>query len=728
MKTIRQALRQPIKTFFGILMMTLAAAILCICVGQAIAARATIDEMESRFTTLGITAEGPVLVAGKEKRVNVELPEEVMAWLEETAKTHPEIIKGFARSGTLSAYIPELTALNYTSGGAITTVFSNYNAFPSQSKHAQHSPVGMPYTCAVLIFTLEELSEPQPVVSSVKLGKILTQNDFATREEYEKYLETVETKTIVTGYTVQFSGTIMGVVSLADGYRDPVGKTLRVSMLVETLEEFEALKLEPGGEYLAFSTEYFDEDWSLRCEIANREDKEIEAFDPKLMYVLEGETLLLWQQNNSHNVPYAIYDRWLLLKENQYLRANSVSMTMGFPHVRFQAIRDEEGYAVDYVELMERTLTLPNGETQTVTKQEYIDRYQVPMVAKLDTTVDEFLASEEGAPWRELLQWSKINHQAFLVLGVEKLGYIPDFAQQKSRVVEGRDFTEDELASGARVCLIHETLAATNGLAIGDTITLNLYQTDENMPYMILNGNYIASASFYSRTTPFTETAEYTIIGLWRGETLFVDTTENATGFSPNTVIVPKSSVETDMKLRSRIHFNALILHNGTVNEYRKLAGQVGYEDVFVFYDQGYTAIAAGFHNYDEMAEKVLKIGVSIYGALLLLFLLLFPGSRRKSLQIMESMGVDYLKRYGYIVAYSAAHLLPSAVLGVIVGASAWQTIIQKLIQSADSTITMELDLGMMVTISLAQCAVALLLNALVALFAARTIGMTKKR
>lgn len=728
MKTIRQALRQPIKTFFGILMMTFAAAILCICVGQAIAARATIHEMENSFTTLGITAEDPVLVAGKETRVNVKLPDEVAAWLEETAEAHPEIIKGFVRSSTISAYIPELTALNSTSGGAITNILSIYSAMPSQAKIMQHSPVGMPYTCGLLTFVLEELGEPQPVINTVKLGKILTQSDFATREEYEKYLETVETRTVITGYTIQLSGTVTGVVSLAEGYRDPVGKTLRVTILVETLEEYEALKLEEGGEYIAFSTEYFDEDWSLRCEIAREEEVEIEAFDPERMYVLEGETLRLWQQNNPHNVPYAIYDKWLLLREEQYRRANTVSMNMGFPHMRFRSIRDEEGSVVDYVELLERTLTMPDGTTETISKQEFIDRYQLPMVARIDTTVEDFLASEDGAPWQELLQWSEINHQAFLVLGVDKLGYVPDFAREKSRVVDGRNFTEEELASGARVCLIQETLAAASGISVGDTITLNIYQTDNNLPYMLLDGSYVASASFYFPTTPFTETAEYTVVGLWRGETLFVNSSENATGLSPNTVIVPKTSVQTEMKLRSRIHFNSVILHNGTIDEYRKLASEVGYEDVFVFHDQGYSEIAEGFHNYDDMAEKVLKIGAAVYGVLLLLFLLLFPTSRRKAVQTMESMGETYGKRYGHIVAYSVLHLIPAAVLGVIIGASAWHTVTHKLIQSADSTITMGLDLKVLVMISLAQCLVALLLNAFAALPAARTFGMTKKR
>lgn len=39
MKSIKQTLRQPLKTLTGIILMTLAASILCVCVGQALAAK-----------------------------------------------------------------------------------------------------------------------------------------------------------------------------------------------------------------------------------------------------------------------------------------------------------------------------------------------------------------------------------------------------------------------------------------------------------------------------------------------------------------------------------------------------------------------------------------------------------------------------------------------------------------------------------------------------------------
>lgn len=731
MKVIRQLFRQKLKMIFGIILLTMATAILCVCVGQSVAARTTIEELENSFNTIGLQ-EGYIIQSGNAHYVDYSLPDEVVAWLDETAQTNPDIVQGLVRHGMLSAYIPELTPINYTGGGALTVdrnqYYSIFTTAPVTVRHQKGSPHGMPYSCTMLTFTLEELGQPQAVTSTAPIGKTLTRNDFSSPEEYEQYLETREVLSLVTGYTIEMSGTVTGAVSLQKGYRDPTGMMLRIYMAVETLEEYEALELAVGGEYIAFSMEYFDEDWSLRCEIADKEGVEIKEFNSGRMKVLEGDELKLWQENSPHWDAYALYDQWLMLNEAEYKRVNAVSMTLGEFTGRYQVIRDEEGYIVGAQETYEVSLVLNDATTQTVTRQEFLNRYRVPMIAKLDTTAEDFLADEENALWREALEWSGVNYHSFMVLGAETLMSVPDFAQQKSRIVAGREFTEEEIESGARVCLINETLAAENGLSIGDTITLNLYQTDENMPYMFLSGVSNVTASFYFRTTPFTETAEYTIVGLWRGQNLWVDSGENPAGFSPNTVIVPKSSAQTEMKLLPGIPFNALIVKNGKVQEYRQLASQMGYENVFVFYDQGYTVISENFHNYDEMAEKTLEVGAALYAVLLLIFLLLFPASRRKTVRLMCSMGEPFGKRFWNVTAYAAALLLPAAVLGSAVGAVAWQSVVSALVSSTDSSITMAMNPQVLALVALVQCVPALLLNMLISLFVARPFGMRNKR
>lgn len=61
-----------------------------------------------------------------------------------------------------------------------------------------------------------------------------------------------------------------------------------------------------------------------------------------------------------------------------------------------------------------------------------------------------------------------------------------EFADNMYILKEGRFYTEDEIASGAEVCLITETLAEYNNLKIGDTIKLYT----QNPVYMEREGNY----------------------------------------------------------------------------------------------------------------------------------------------------------------------------------------------------------------------------------------------
>lgn len=729
MKTIKQLLRQRVKSLFGILLMSLAAAILCICVGQAIAARTTIKELDNSFTTAGVP-EGTIKYDGYENMaVDITPPVEFVSWVEETAQNYPDIVKKLAKHGVLSAYIPELTPLNYTEGGAYSTSYIapkdyHYGFLPE-------NPEGMPYTTAMLTFRLEEISEPQEILYTYKLGKNLQYEDFPTYEDYVAYQASRETLDVLHGYTVKLSGEVTGVVSLQEGYRDPTGMTLRLTLTIAALDELEAMELELGAEYIAFGMDYLDADWVLRSTLASDEDSpiEIEKFDLSRMKILEGKELEMWQLSSPPNrVPYAIYQGWKKLTREEYEMVNSVSMSMGYETHSTKAVIDDDGNFLGYEELEYRYAVSLGGETVTIPQQEYATKYQMPTIARLDTSVEEFLGSEHGKVWQETLEWSEVNHQAFLVLGVDDLDYVADFTRQRSRIVAGRDFTDEELATGARVCIVNEALATANDLYIGDTITLSLYQVDVHLPqFESQQYKTNLSAYFYVPTTPFTETAEYTVIGYWRGGDLWPHPSNNEYALTNSTVIVPKSSVQTEMGYVTSKAFTTLILHNGKGEEYRALASQMGYENAYIFDDQGYAIVAENFHNYDEMAERVVLVGVALYGVLLVLFLLLFPVSRRKTVQIMCSLGEPFGKRFWNVTAYAASLLLPAALLGIGIGAAAWQSVVNALVGFTDSSITMALNPVVLAVIALVQCVPALLLIMLVALPVARPFGMRKK-
>ena len=181
MKTVKQLLRQPLKTAIGIALMALAAAILCLCVGQALAAYSTKEDLDGRFSTAAILS----LQEDLEGLHILTAEQELIDWLEEMAQLHPDIVQGVIRHGILSAAIPELVPYN---------ALAESVPIPSESTTI-HYPTGATanfygydsdtnYDSAMLVITLEEIGQvlepgywPEELPLPVKA-------DFETEEEY----------------------------------------------------------------------------------------------------------------------------------------------------------------------------------------------------------------------------------------------------------------------------------------------------------------------------------------------------------------------------------------------------------------------------------------------------------------------------------------------------------------------------------------------------------------
>lgn len=727
MKTLRQMLRQPMKTAAGLVLMTLAVAILCVCTGQAFAARKTADALERRFTTVALPA-GLQKADGLVIQPSVTLSEELRVWLEETAQQHPDVVQGIMRQGVLSAWIPELSPLNYTQGKYIATEFTSGNfAF----HFFEPSPDGTPYACAMLAVTLETVSEPEAITKQFVVEKELAISDFATYSDYLAYRQNAQVETVTTGYTIRLSGTITDVVSLQEGYRDPTGMMARLTMTVPDLAQLEALSLAPGQQVLVYGLDYADEDWALRGLLANENQMqpvEIDAFDPSRLKILTEEELAPYSGYRADQMPYARYGD-LLLTKAKYERVNAISMTLTLPlgQREYEAVRDEDGHLLDVQEVETITCSDVNGEMVTVSREEYSQRYAVPTISVLDGSVEDFLRSDAGELWRAALERDAVNQSAFAVIGVDKLGYMADFARQDAQIVAGRDFTEAECSGGERVCILHEALAAANGLTVGDTVTMHFYQTDAALPYQEV-GKLNPAASLYFETTPLTETAEYTVVGLYRTGEMWCDVSENEYGFSPNTIFVPKASVQTAMEERDSVLFTTPVIVNGQLDAFRTLAAQAGYLECFVYHDQGYAEIAGNFNDYEVLAQRVTVIGAAVYAVILLIFLLLYPHAQGKSAAVMESLGAPFGQRFAHVLLSAAALLAPASLLGGTMGVLLWQSVVSTMKAHVETSVSLQMDVGTLALIALAQLAVAVALSVLVSARTAASKGMASRR
>lgn len=663
MLSIKNALRRPIVSALGILLVVSMTAFLSVGIGQAYVANNTLKSIEDNFTTVALMTEkfrnqsNVTLQFGNqtETQVTRQFPQKVTDFLAEMPEKYADIVKIVSSPGLASAYIPSLTLDFFTHHSYEESVAKlNYTG-------AWPRPHGTPYNCAVFEVKLTEIGTPALKESFIEI------TDDQTRAVYE------------TEIRVPLKGTITSVIALHEGFNDPTNRDLEVSLHVKNIEEFEALGLKLGEKYILYTYNYVDSVWKLGNDYVS--------------CLVGGEFV------------YA---------ENVY-------------HVSRDGTKTPAS-------ITEKTYIGKNGETVTCSVEEYVERYSLPSIAHVPEGAEAFLASEEGAKWREAIEYIGINEHAFPVIGVQKLGYITDFAREDARIVEGRDFTQKELEGGKNVCIISESLATINGISVGDTIDMNYYIYDWSVPYQWYINEGIGiiepTAYFYTSTTELAQTENYTVVGLYRDSSEWSYTRGDIYSFTPNTIFVPHSSVTGSMDYSDQGLFRSYVLENGSIDAFQREVAMAGLDGLFTYYDQGYSVISENLFAYDEVAKQALAVGASSSLVLAAIYFILFPLQQKKNVAIMYSLGATRGRRMWYILGSNLCILLPGTLLGCLLSIFSWQYVSQALYAAAEAqaAITFEVDTPLVLTIAAIQFVFMLTASVILALLMAKDRKMHERK
>lgn len=714
MKSIRQLIRQPVKTLAGVMLVALAVAILVTCVGQYFSTALTRADLENNYNTVALTTE-KFKWNEAYNSPTLDLPMEVYSWINKTVNSNLDIVKAVSDTGRMSAYIPELVPENYT----------RYISTP-QGTLGQIN--GEPYSCAILEITLDEIGTE---IQTDMLGIMVNGTD------------------IKKSISVACKGTVDRVIALQEGFNAPIGYTIDVIFRVFDEEALEDLDLQAGQRYLIYGMDYFDQDWYLRTIISETQANFEQPFDESKVYELPPDPNAPTHGENSLGIIWNYYENTIGEGENArktYVNFDSTLASLArscrltvydasaLPWVQ---ITDRVPYyKVNYDERTYHTgrdanYILGTGYT-VVPAEEYIGDYALPTFVPLDGTAEEFLASDEAELWRQAMADMEINNHAFPVLAVDKLGYQADFARQMVRVVDGRDFTEEELLNGKKVCVISETAAAANDLAVGDTITIQTYPTDYNIyPHkenklVIYETPSYPSAAFYSHAKGFDGAPEtYTIVGLYRHQSAWYGA--SSYGFTPNTVFIPKSSTTGTMEYDTEGIYRSYVLENDKLQEFQQIVTDAGYNGLFVYYDQGYGQLKSSLEAYDSVSSRALYVGIGAYLIILALFVILFPLRQRSALATMESLGAKRRARVGHVMAGSLGILLPGTAAGYLAGMLLWEDVTAELMQAVNVSLTLVSDGTAALLTAIVQLAAAALVTLLAALPLTKSAGMKRK-
>ena len=702
MRSIRQLLRQPLKTLTGVLLIATAVAVLCVGVGQGYAAIKTQKIFEETFTTTAVitdTYQNTVVT----KRVFREnsfgydyvtvssyarhLPDKIRQWLEETVAQHPEIVKAISTPGLASAYLPELTPINYTQYFNTSRDRTETGRNTDTTRTMVAKQTGAPYSCAMFAMTLTELGEP------------FTE----TTDDGERIIR-------------MLTGTIEQVIGLQEGYRSPEGYTARLTIVFPDKESAEAFTATVGERYLVYGMDYFNLHWGLVASLSGEFiGPDLEDIDPARWHILTDEEREKYKDYIPAHAGVGVYglpDEYIWLDEWDLTCYRSITMTL-------------EDFGQFYT---------GTGRQEGLTEADYRERYTTPTIAKLEGTVEEFLASEESALWRKMLDNMAISNHTFPVIGVQKLSYVAEFVRGMAELVQGRDFTQEELDSGAKVCIISKVLAEQNSLAVGDTISADFFNYDHHAPYQSFvedDSNVTQpTAYFYSEHTPFTAQETYTIIGIYeRTQIYFRPSVQRLFESSSNAIYVPEASVPSEMAYGKLGFFYTLILENGTAKELEALETKAGYRGLLSYNDQGYAKMAVGLFDYTTVAQLAFKTGALLYAVVILLFLTLYPARETKTLMTMHALGATQRMEVMHIFSGSFAILLLGTMLGLVSGGFLWQRLTTMIPASEEVAASYGLDFTVLLGVGAIQFSIACLLTLVLACYLSRKrTGLRKDR
>lgn len=700
MNTVKQMVRQPLKMGAGIVLIAIAIAVLCVGVGQYYAAEAVQTQLNRSYLSIALPRPRAAAISfvGEDTEPVKGYTEETDTWALEYAADHPEVIQSVSSPGLISAYIPELELLNF---------HSDYRGILKEENDST------PHNCAMFVFTVTEEPQIYETLSAVcvKDGRVVLTEDGVPIEADVERLGSI----ILTGIIDQ-------VIGLQAGWPDPVGYTVHVNFRLPS-EEIEQYDFQIGKQYMLYTSDYTDSDYFLRASLTKYDGFEFErAFEP-------DDLILMTEEEKQHSIQSAMNPSLAFvaklringnnvtgLRQDELDSFRKIQVTVqdeaALP--RYTWVENDEGvFEVQYIDTQE--FITQNGEEQEISRERYSELYPGLTIVPLDGSAEDFLQSEEGKPWLQALENMEVNNHAFPVIGIDSMEEVTGFARNMAEIVDGREFTPEELQTGSQVCLISASLAAANKLKVGDVIYPQFYRGDPNLPGQnrISAGSCLVqpAACYFNGDTTATEAARaYIIIGIYQAEAEWTDSETDPYGFTPNTIFVPKTSVGIEMEYGRGGFYRNFIVVNGKLDNFQEAIIEAGFDGQFYLDDNGYSAVESSMDSYRQNVRRALKVGVTVYMVILLAYLLLFPARQGKTLATMCSLGTPRRSKMGYVLISDVVVIVPGILLGLILGILLWQQVTGVLTENAAAVLAIELDLSVLLMIATAAAGFQILL------------------
>lgn len=659
MNPLHQLTRRPVKAAFGVLLLALAGAILCLSGGQYWAAVQTRAAVERTYTTvavitgLGSSEETAGSMNAESLRQDSAL--DAAIFFQEPEQQSWDIIRSRPTVGMVSGYSPCLR--------------------PAISLYTGHRGSDAPYEYSIVEIRADAVTERN--------------NDWFGESGSANW---------------QLDGQVLGIYGLNDAFRDPSGQRASVSLHQEYDDPAELLHPEAGKRYLLLSHSYTDDEWYLRRNVADWVFMETNVqLDPWSLDIL-GNLIRYDQRANPDGTKYCrlAHDGEFTDDADGFVELAPDELIYSDPVTGVEVMNvdpDDFGrfsFAVDALkdtgEIMVEDPQQPgNWRPETV---DYT-QYNLPSIQELPDGVTAQEVIDSTSSWRMAMESIQTNNHSVPVLAVDSVEGMLEFASGRTQITQGRSISQEEYRDGAAVCLISETLARESGLDVGDTLPLSLYEKEKNlMPTMV--GDSDPTASYYLPQRGFQQETEYTIIGLYRQSS---EWSETVASFTPNSVLTPKKSVTCAMETGDCAIeaspsglWGTMILKNGTVGQMEARLAENNLAGTVTYYDQGYSGIMESLDGFSRVSRTVLWVGLALWVVVLAAYCVLFPLQEGKTALRMWTLGTVKRDITGSIWLASAAVAVIGTVIALAVSIPGMSWAIGKLQELTGSELAMSVS------------------------------------
>ena len=291
-----------------------------------------------------------------------------------------------------------------------------------------------------------------------------------------------------------------------------------------------------------------------------------------------------------------------------------------------------------------------------------------------------------------------INSRSFGVMTTNDLTGIPAFHLGNMFIPEGRMITEEEYASGAKVCMISTDLAKLQGWNVGDKIDFSFYEYN-NFVNATIWGSRLSPRYTYTDPDHFFDNGEYEIVGTYNVRPLTGTSAVSASAVSVpwNTIYIPEKSLENAPAEEDRPVTGALLtiwLENGKSEPFIERMNELGitgakqgdYEARFTFYDQGYSRIQPSLEALSGTAELLLILSSSLLAIAALLLAFFYAQSQKQSIGTMRLLGCSKARAFAAVMLSALIIAVTGALIGAAIGHALTASVGESIMASANQT------------------------------------------